>query len=162
MLTASYWLVVTKAGSSSGGVGLKVLLALMILASLVGVLVALRRNRGKLTFSMAVASFALSIFATGGPLLLWLWTPGDSERYFWVIHQGYPCSAMGGGPGSLLVLGTSWLTALAALAYALTSSDPLRRIAVLGIGIGALALAATAVAMFAEPSVFARVLGCTD
>lgn len=93
---------------------------------------------------------------------LWLWTRGDSERYFWVIHQGYPCSAMGGGPGSLLVLGTSWLTALAALAYALTSSDPLRRIAVLGIGIGALALAATAVAMFAEPSVFARVLGCTD
>lgn len=133
----------------------------MALACIVGVLVALVRVR-TVAFGFAVGSLALFVFAAGGPLLLWLWTRGDSERYFWVIHQGYPCSAMGGGPGSLAVLATSWLTAIAALAYAATSSLPLPRVIALGGGIGALVLAATAAAMFPDPTVFARVIGCVD
>lgn len=134
----------------------------MALACAIGALVALRRGRTFVGFGVAVGSFALFVFAAGGPLLLWLWTRGDGERYFWVIHQGYPCSAMGGGPGSLWVLATSWLTAIAALAYAATSSLRLPRVIAFGGGIGALLLAATAVAMFPDPTVFARVIGCVD
>jgi len=113
------------------------LLALMAVGSALCALVALVRERSALAFATAAANFALCVLASGGPLLLWLWTRGDSDRFFWVIHQGYPCSAMGGGPGGLWVLGSSWLTAIAALAYGLTSSHPLRRVAVLGVGGGA-------------------------
>ena len=162
VLTASYWLSVTMASFHPGGQGLRVLLVAMVLACAAGVLVALVRARSLVAMGTDVGSVALCIFAFGGPLLLWLWTRGDSERYVWVIQQGYPCSAMGGGPGSLWVLATSWLTAIAALAYATTTSFPQSRVVAFGGGIGALLLAATAAAMFPDPSVFAYVIGCVD
>lgn len=113
----------------------------MALGSLVAILIALRRDRNQFTFAVTVGSLALFVLAAGGPLLLGLWTRGDSERALWVIRQGYPCSAMGGGPGSLWVLGTSWISAIAALAYAATSPDPPRRVAL---------------------PFFAHVIGCLD
>ena len=91
--------------------------------------------------------------------LLSLWIHADFDRYAWVIHQGDPCSGMGGGPGMLWVFGTSWLAAVGAVVYAGTSRLSAPHV-VGGLGLGAALLGATAAAMFPNPAVFARVLGC--
>jgi hypothetical protein len=108
---------------------------------------------------LPVGALGLAVFAAVGPWLLNQWIRGDFERYAWVIHQGYPCSQMGGGPGTLWVFGTSWLAALGAFAYAAQYGLSSGRVAA-GLGLGGALLAGTAAAMFVEPAVFARVLGC--
>jgi hypothetical protein len=59
----------------------------------------------------------------------------------------------------LWVFGTSWLAAVGALSYAATFPLTAPRV-VGGLGFGAALLGATAAAMFPDPAVFARVLGC--
>jgi hypothetical protein len=59
----------------------------------------------------------------------------------------------------LWVFGTSWLAAAGAFVYAATFPLTAPRV-VGGLGLGAGLLAATAAAMFPDPAVFARVLGC--
>jgi hypothetical protein len=108
---------------------------------------------------VVIGTLGLALFAAVGPWLLSEWIRGDSERYVWVINQGYPCSNMGSGPGMLWVYGTSWLAALGALAYAASYGLTPLRIAA-GLGVGAPLLGVTAAAMFPDPAVFANVLGC--
>jgi hypothetical protein len=66
---------------------------------------------------------------------------------------------MGGGPGAVFVLGSSWLVALLALGYAIASGLTVRRVFV-GLTFGLVLCAATTVAMFPAPEVLAFILGC--
>ena len=101
----------------------------------------------------------LALYAALGPWLLSQWVHGDSDRYLWVIRHVDPCSSMGGGPGMVWVFGTSWLAAAGAFLYAATFPLTARPVLV-GLGLGAALLGATAAAMFPDPAIFARVLGC--
>jgi hypothetical protein len=91
--------------------------------------------------------------------LLYQWTRGDFDRYVWIIRQVQPCSSMGGGPGTLWMLATSVAVAVSALVYA-TASGIDHPTVVAGILGAALLTFATALAMFPEAAVHARVLGC--
>jgi hypothetical protein len=158
-----YWLAVGSAGSRPGGGGFRLLVAAFTfvwLAAAVYPLVARRMRIGPASPVLPVVGLGLAVFAAAGPWLLNDWIRGDFDRYAWVIHQGWPCSSMGGGPGMLWVFGTSWLAAFGALAYAASHGlTPLRLAA--GLGVGAPLLGVTAATMFPEPAIFARVLGCS-
>jgi hypothetical protein len=108
---------------------------------------------------LRATALGLGVFAASHAALLYEWTRGDFGRYVWVIHQAQPCSSMGGGPGTLWVLATSVAFAVAALSYA-TAGGIDRGTTVIGICIAAILTLATAVAMFPDPIVYARVLGC--
>jgi len=160
VLVGLYWLSVGYAGSTSGG-GFRLLVAIFTCVW-VGAAIYPLVPRG---FGVAVAwvfpavALSLAVYAAAGPWLLSLWIHADFDRYAWVIHQGDPCSGMGGGPGMLWVFGTSWLAAVGAVVYAGTSRLSAPHV-VGGLGLGAALLGATAAAMFPNPAVFARVLGC--
>jgi hypothetical protein len=109
--------------------------------------------------TLPVVALGLGFFAAAGPWLLNEWIRADSDRYLWIISHVDPCSGMGGGPGMLWVFGPSWLAALGALAYAATFPLTARRV-LGGLGLGVALLGATAAAMFPDPAVFARILGC--
>jgi len=143
---------------ASGGGGFLGLVAVFTGAWLVAALYPIF-SRARPNPLLAIGSLGVAIFAAAGPVLLYAWTRGDADRAVFVIYQGSPCSSMGGGPGSLFVLATSWLVAFAAFAYAVASGPtPQRLLAGFGLGLGLCAL--TAAAMFPDPAVFARVLGC--
>jgi hypothetical protein len=155
-----YWLAVGSAGSRDG-IGFRVLVAVFTGVSIAGALytvVALRGDRRGHAL-VVVAAIGLGLFAAVGPWLLNDWIRGDFDRYVWVIRRGQPCSSMGGGPGMLWVFGTSWLAAIGALIYAATFPVTVPRV-VGGLGLGAALLGATAAAMFPDPAIFDRVLGC--
>ena len=80
-------------------------------------------------------------------------------RFVWIVSQGAPCSSMGGGPGMLWVLGTSWLVAIAATAHAVTSGLTVGR-ATAGLGLGVAFIGATVLAMVPAPALLAFALGC--
>jgi hypothetical protein len=122
-------------------------------------LVARRIGAGAASSVVPVIALGLGLFAALGPWLLNDWIRGDFDRYVWVIHQADPCSGMGGGPATLWVFGTSWLAAIGAFLYAATSPLTATRV-IGGLGLGAALLGATAAAMFPDPAVFARLLGC--
>lgn len=97
------------------------------------------------------------------PFLFYLWIHGSSERYLWIINQGFPCSAMGGGPFQLFVLGLfPWAASCLMLAAAWglsvrgTIRDDLGQGLVLGVALVALAV----VGIFLLPSWFSTLLGC--
>src|SRR6266545_6875162 len=100
VLTASYWLVVASAGSPSGGCGLRAPLGVD------GCRVRALCSRCPCSRAKCPClrngcrELRALRFGVRRAAALWLWTRGDSDRFFWVIHQGYPCSAMGGGPGA--------------------------------------------------------------
>ena len=108
---------------------------------------------------LPVIDIGLALFPALGPWLLNEWVHADSARYLWVISSVDPCSSMGGGPGMVWVFGTSWLAAAGAFLYAATFPLTAARV-VAGLGLGAILVGATAAAMFPDPAVFARVLGC--
>lgn len=159
LLVAIYWLSVTTFGFLAGGGGFRILLIAMALASLAACVAAVVPRPGDCAGVFTIGMAALAVYAAAGPFLLDQWIRGDSSRYVWVIHQGPPCSSMGGGPGMLWVFATSWLAALAALGYAL-SGGLTRRLAAWGITIGCAVVLVTAAAMFPAPEIFAMVLGC--
>lgn len=162
LLVGLYWLGVVSAGSQSGGAGFRILVAAFMcfwLAAAVYPLVAPRIGAAAAPSALPVVAIGLGLFAAAGPWLLNGWVRGDPDRYVWVISNVNPCSGMGGGPGMAWVFGTSWLAAIGAFMYAGTL--PLTASRVLGgLGLGVGFLAATAAAMFPEPAIFARVLGC--
>jgi hypothetical protein len=160
VLVGLYWLGVGSAGSR-GGAGFLALVVVFTCVSLAGAAYAIVASRGFHTGHpvVAIGALGLALFAVVGPWLLNEWIRGDSDRYIWVIRQGYPCSHMGGGPGTLWVFGTSWLAALGSFIYAVASGLIVSRV-VAGLGLGAFLLAATAAAMFPDPAIFARLLGC--
>jgi len=167
LLIGFYWLGVTRSGSrasASEGGGLEALLLLFVLVCVLWIAGTLSSRVGRSRTLAAIFSggaVALALFAAVGPWLLNEWIRGgDFTSYGWVIRQGYPCSAMGGGPGTLWVFGTCWLVAFAALAYALLSRDLTIQVAAVGIAVGTLLLTVTAAAMFPAPEVFAAALGC--
>jgi hypothetical protein len=163
VLVGLYWLGVGSAGSPPGGGGFRLLVGIFICAWLIAAaypLVAPRIGTATAPSVLPVTALGLALFAAVGPWLLNDWIRGDSDRYVWVISQADPCSGMGGGPGMVWVFGTSWLAAVGALMYATTFPLTGPRV-VGGLGVGAALLAATAAAMFPDPAIFARVLGCT-
>jgi hypothetical protein len=162
LLVGLYWLGVSSAGSQTGGGGFRLLVAVLMcfwVAAAVYPLVASRLGTAAMPSAWPVIAISLGVFAALGPWLLNEWVRGDSDRYVWVISHVDPCSGMGGGPGMVWVFGTSWLAAFGALTYAATFRLSVLRV-VAGLGLGALLLAATAAAMFPDPAIFARVLGC--
>jgi hypothetical protein len=139
-----------------------VLVLVFIGVSLAGAAYAMVTSRGEPPYGysgVTIAALGMALFAAAGPWLLSEWIHGDSNRYMWVINHGYPCSHMGSGPGMLWVYGTSLLAAWGSFVYAAASGLTVVR-AVAGLGVGVVLLGATAVAMFPDPAVFARVLGC--
>jgi hypothetical protein len=160
-LVGVYWLAVGSAGSRDG-VGFRLLVGVFTGLALAGALYGIVGSRTGLQQGRAgvvVAAIGVALFAAAGPWFLNEWIRGDSERYVWLIHQGYPCSSMGGGPGMLWVFGTSALAAVGAFGHAVTSGLTVIRV-VAGLGLGSGLLGATAIAMFPDPAVFARILGC--
>src|SRR5207237_3110678 len=99
---------------------------------------------------LVAAALGLAVYAAVGPLLLAAWTRTDYVRFVWIVSQGAPCSSMGGGPGMLWVLGTSWLVALAATAHAITSGLTVRR-ATAGLGLRVAFIGPTVLARGAAP-----------
>ncbi|TMC79259.1 MAG: hypothetical protein E6J09_02440 [Chloroflexi bacterium] len=166
LLIALYWVGVTRGGdrSASEGVGLQALLVLFVLVSglwIVGTLSSRVVSSRPLAAILLGGAVTLALFAAVGPWLLNEWIRGGAfTSYGWVIRQGYPCSAMGSGPGTLWVFGTSWIVSFAALAYALVGRDLTAPVAAVGIALGMLLLTVTAAAMFPAPEVFAAALGC--
>jgi hypothetical protein len=166
LLTGLYWLGVSRSGarSVSEGGGFQALLLVFILVCalwIAGTLSSRLVGSGAFAAILTGGAVALALFAAGGPWLLNEWIRGGNfTSYGWVIGQGYPCSAMGGGPGTLWVFGTSWLVSFAALGCALVGGDLTARAAAVGIAAGALLLAVTATAMFPDPEIFAAALGC--
>jgi hypothetical protein len=161
ILVGVYWLGVGSAGSRPGGGGFRLLVGIFTcvwLAAAIYPFIARRSGAAALS-AVPVIALGLGLFAALGPWLLSEWVHADSERYPWVISQLDPCSSMGGGPGMLWVFGTSWLAAVGALIYAATFPLTAPRV-VGGLGLGAALLGATAAAMFPDPAVFARILGC--
>jgi hypothetical protein len=161
VLVGLYWLSVGSGASRSGGGGFRLLVGIFTfvwLAAAIYPFVA-RRIGPAASSVVPVIALGIGVFAAIGPWLLSEWVHGDSARYVWVISHVDPCSSMGGGPGMVWVFGTSWIAASGAVLYATTFplSAP-RVIGGLGLGIGLLAL--TAAAMFPDPAIFARVLGC--
>ena len=108
---------------------------------------------------LTAAALGLALYAAVGPLLLAAWTRTDYVRFVWIVSQGASCSSMGGGPGMLWVLGTSWLVAIAATAHAVTSGLTVRR-ATAGLGLGLAFIGATVLAMVPVPALLAFALGC--
>jgi hypothetical protein len=161
VLVGLYWLAVGTAGSRPGGDGFRVLVAIFTAVWLTAAMypLAARRMGTAALAVLPVSAIGIGLFAAVGPWLLSHWIHADFERYVWVIRQADPCSGMGGGPGMLWVFGTSWLAAAGALTYAITFPLTATRI-VGGLGLGGALLAATAAAMFPNPAVFARILGC--
>jgi hypothetical protein len=158
LFMALYWLGVMSAGSNGPtGNGLRVAVTALAVVCAVGVIYPLLPHARRAP--LASIAIALAVYAALGPVILNDWIRGDYDRYVWVIHQGYPCSSMGGGPGTVWVFATSWLTALAAAAYAV-SLAPSRGQIVGGVLIGGLVVALTAAAMFPVPEVFATLIGC--
>lgn len=160
LLVGLYWLAVGSAGSR-GGAGFLTLVGAFTCVCLAGALYAtfVARVHALSRPGVAVGALGLALFAAAGPWLLREWIRGDYDRYVWVIQQGYPCSHMGSGPGILWVFGTSWLAAVGALVYAATFHLTVLRVFA-GLSLGVALLAATAAAMFPDPAIFARVLGC--
>jgi hypothetical protein len=161
MLLGLYWLAVGSAGSPTSGGGFRFLVgsfSCVWLAAAVYPLVGRTvGNRGSLLFPAAALGFA--IFAAVGPVLLSFWTREDYQRLIWIINQHSPCAWMGGGPGAVFVLVSSWLVALLTLGYAIASGLTVRRV-LAGLTFGLVLCAATAVAMFPAPEVLAFILGC--
>ena len=158
-LVGVYWLAVGSAGPNVGGAGFRLLLAIFtgiwLIAALLPTTVGAAQTRAFLT----AAALGLAVYAAVGPLLLAAWTRTDYVRFVWIVSQGAPCSSMGGGPGMLWVLGTSWLVALAATAHAVTSGLTVRR-ATAGLGLGLAFIGATVLAMVPAPALLAFALGC--
>ena len=158
-LVGVYWLVVGSAGPNVGGAGFRLLLAIFtgiwLIAALLPTTVGAAQTRAFLT----AAALGLALYAAVGPLLLAAWTRTDYVRFVWIVSQGASCSSMGGGPGMLWVLGTSWLVAIAATAHAVTSGLTVRR-ATGGLGLGLAFIGATVLAMVPAPALLAFALGC--
>lgn len=160
-LVAAYWVLVGR-GSRFGYISsnFDVLIGVLGLGCIVAALAATgARFIAPLASALRVIGLATGIFALAHGWLLYQWIHGDGERYVWVIHQAQPCSAMGGGPGGLFVLMTSAVFALAALVYALRGGLTSAQ-ARSGVGLAIALAAITALAMFPDPTVYARVLGC--
>lgn len=159
VLVGVYWLVVGSAGPNVGGPGFRILLGIFTSFWLVAALQPLAVRSSQATSFISTPALGGALFAAVGPVLLAVWTRADYVRYVWIIEQGPPCSSMGGGPGMLWVLGTSWLVAIAAGVYSIASRLTVGRVG-FGIGVGLVLIAATALAMFPIPAVFAFALGC--
>jgi hypothetical protein len=156
-----FWLAVGSVGSPASGRGFRVLTGIFTsfwLAAGVYPLVT-RRVENRMAGYFSVISLGLALFAAVGPLLLATWARTDYVRFVWIVEQGEPCSKMGGGPGALFVLVSSWLVAVAATIYAVAGQLTVRR-ARLGVALGLALCGATAAAMFLVPAVFAFILGC--
>ena len=154
-LVVLYW--AGLAWTEPAGGGFKVLLAILALLVLT-MAIALGAGRAVRSLSRS-AGLALALYAPSGMLLLIRWIHDDFDRYLWIIRQLAPCTYMGGGPGALWVIVTSLMFALGAGLYALAGGIT-RRAAVVGVVSGATVTALTAAAMYPEPSIFARILGC--
>lgn len=160
VLVGFYWLSVGGASQAGGG-GFRVLVGIFTaiwIAAAVTPFVASKIGLAALPVFPVIA-LGFAVFAAVGPWILNQWVHADSARYAWVISHVDPCSSMGGGPGMLWVFGTSWIAAAGAFLYAATFPLTGPRL-VGGIGLGIALLALTAAAMFPDPTVFARILGC--
>lgn len=158
-LIGLYWIVVAGSGWPDAGWCFWVFLWVATLAPLLAVAVTVRGpDRGRDALVRAGA-LGIALFAIAGPFLLNEWIRGgDGVRYSWIIHQRFPCSTMGGGPGFLWVAGTAWLYGIGALVFATAGrSGPMQLRE--GVAVGAALVAMTGLAMFPEPSVFAWLLG---
>jgi hypothetical protein len=161
VLAGLFWLAVGSVGSPAGGGGFRLLVGIFTcfwLAAAVYPLVT-RTIESRTAAYLSVIALGLALFAAIGPLLLATWARTDYVRFVWIIQQGEPCSKMGGGPGALFVLVSSWLVAIAATAYAIAGRLTMRRAGV-GVAFGLTLCVATAAAMSPAPAVFAFVLGC--
>jgi len=158
-LVGVYWLVVGSAGPNVGGAGFRLLLAIFIGIWLVAALLPTTVGAAQIRAFLTTAALGLALYAAVGPLLLAAWTRTDYGRFVWIVSQGAPCSSMGGGPGMLWVLGTSWLVAIAATTHAVTSGLTVHR-ATAGLGLGLALIGATVLAMFPAQAVLAFALGC--
>ena len=156
-----FWLAVGSVGSPAGGGGFRLLVGIFLCFWLVAGAHALvtRRAEDRTGSYLSVIALGLALFAAVGPLLLATWARTDYVRFVWIVEQGEPCSKMGGGPGALFVLVSSWLVAIAAATYAIAGHLTVQR-AGLGIALGMALCGATAAAMFPVPAVFAFILGC--
>jgi hypothetical protein len=161
VIVGLYWLGQSGAGSREGGGGFRLLVAIFTgfwLLAAAYPLVA-RRIGAAAPSVLPVVALSVALFAAAGPWLLNHWVHADSARYAWVISHVDPCSSMGGGPGMVWVFGTSWIAAAGAFLYAATFPLNAARV-VAGLALGAGLLALTAAAMFPDPGIFARLLGC--
>lgn len=107
--------------------------------------------------------FSFAILGLVVPLLFSQWIRGNSDRYLWIINQGFPCSTMGSGPFQLFVLGIfPWAAALVVgvIAWLLPPRDAIRDDMRRGLVIGVAFAALTAAGMFLLPGWFASLLGC--
>lgn len=156
-LMGLYWLGVMASWPGEGS-HFRALLTIATFVPLGAAAAVLLRTRGSVDRILRAGALSAMLFAFSGPFLLNEWIRG-SDRYIWVINQGFPCNTMGGGPGFLWVTGTSWLFALGALAYAL-AGDRDRTPMLPGIAAGIVLASLTAFAMFPRPEVFASILGC--
>lgn len=160
-IVAAYWVIVGQ-GSRFGYISsnFAVLIGLLALGCTFAALAATKAPFiARFAGALRVIGLAIGIFALAHAWLLYQWIHGDGDRSVWVIHQAQPCSAMGGGPGGLFVLVTSVLFGLAALVYALRGGLTSTQ-AWSGVGLAIALVAITAIAMFPDPTVYARVLGC--
>jgi hypothetical protein len=161
VLVGVYWLAVGSGSSRAGGGGFRLLVGtftVVWIAAAVYPFFARRIGAAALSV-LPVIALGSTLFAALGPWLLREWVHGDSARYVWVISHVDPCSSMGGGPGMVWVFGTSWIAAAGAFLYATAFPLTGPRV-VAGLALGVALLGATAAAMFPDPAVFARVLGC--
>jgi hypothetical protein len=161
VLVGLYWLAVGVGSSREGGGGFRLLVGMFTvvwIAAAVSPLVARRIGTSALSV-LPVMALGLALFSAVGPWLLYQRVHDEYARYVWVIRTLDPCSSMGGGPGMLWVFGTSWLAAAGSFLYAATFPLTASRV-VAGLGFGGALLGATAAAMFPDPAVFGRVLGC--
>ncbi len=103
-------------------------------------------------------ALALGLLAASDAVLLDRWLRGDSERFLWVMHQSGPCSYSGGK--AALYVGVLTLTfGLALCGYAVDGGIG-RRPVLIAVGAASALALLTALAMFPDPTIFARILGC--
>ncbi len=161
-LIALYWLGVAAAfGPRAISPSFPLLLAALAIGSLLAMISAsaVGTALGRADGAFRAAALGLGLFAPAHAFLLYGWTRGDSERFVWVIRQAEPCSGMGGGPGGLWAGAMSIAFAVFAASYALRRG-PTRRGLRAGLAIASGLTLATAAAMFPDPTIYARILGC--
>ena len=161
VVVALYSLGIAVAPYGSSTLALPALLFLLAAGSFLALVsaAAISVTAGRIDSAFRACALGLGTFAFTHGWLWWTWRSADHTRYLWIIRQGAPCSAMGGGPGSLWLLVMSVVFGGGAIAYAV-SAHPTRGTVSAGIVLGILLTIGTALAMFPAPETYARIVGC--